>query len=188
MRLSLNLATQPMRRDRPILVASAVVAALLCVTLVALIGLALTDRRNMNESRAVIARVQAQMAKTNAAQAQIDAQMRLPQNATVLYRSLMFNQLIRRKGISWTRIFSDLEKVLPHNVRIASIRPTLNGKDELSLEMVVAADTPEPIIGFIGKLEESDVFGDVSQTAQVPQTQNDPFVRFHLTVTYDQKL
>jgi Tfp pilus assembly protein PilN len=188
MRLPLNLASQPMRRDRPMLVASAAVALLLCVTLVALLGLAVNDRRSINESRQVIARVQAQLAQTNAAQARIDAQMRLPENATVLYRSLMFNQLIRRKAISWTRIFSDLEKVLPHNVRIASIRPTLNGRDELSLEMVVAADTPEPIIGFIGNLEQSDVFGDVSQTAQVPPTQNDPYFRFHLTVTYDQKL
>jgi Tfp pilus assembly protein PilN len=186
--LPLNLATQPMRRDRPILVASAVVAGLLCITLIALLGLAITDRRNMNESRVVIARVQAQLAKTNAAQAQIDAQMRLPENANVLYRNLMFNQLIQRKAISWTRIFADLEKVLPHNVRIASIRPTLNGKNVLSLEMVVAADTPEPLIGFVGALEQSDVFGDISQSTMVPPTQNDPFVRLHLTVTYDQKL
>jgi hypothetical protein len=78
--------------------------------------------------------------------------------------------------------------VLPHNVRIASIRPQLNGRNELSLEMVVAADSAEPIIDFVSKLEGSDVFGDVTQTAQVPPTQNDPFVRFHLTVTYDQKL
>jgi len=112
----------------------------------------------------------------------------LPENATVLYRSLMFNQLIRRKAISWTRIFSDLETVLPHNVRIASIRPQLNIKNELSLDMVVAADSPEPVIDFVTKLETSDVFGDVTQTAQVPPTQNDPYFRFHLTVTYDQKL
>ena len=188
MRLPLNLASQPMRRDRPILVASAAVAVLICVSLVALIGLAMTDRRNMNDSRAVIERVDAQLTQTNAAQAQIDAQMRLPENATVLYRNLMFNQLILRKGISWTRIFADLEKVLPHNVRIAAIRPTLNSRNELSLEMVVAADTSEPVIGFITNLEQSDVFGDVGQTSWVPPTQNDPFVRFHVTVTYDQKL
>jgi type IV pilus assembly protein PilN len=188
MRLPLNLASQPMRRDRPILVASAAVAILLCVSLVALIGLAITDRHNMDETRASISRVQAQLNKTNAAQAQIDAQMRLPENATVLYRNLMFNQLIERKAISWTRIFADLEKVLPHNVRIASIRPTLNGRNQLSLEMVVAADTAEPVIGFIGSLEQSDVFGDVSQTSWIEPTQNDPFVRFHVTVIYGQKL
>jgi hypothetical protein len=188
MRLPLNLASQPMRRDRPMLVASAAVGVLLCISLVALIGLAITDRRSMVESRRVIARVQNQMAKLNAEQTRIDAQMRLPQNSSVLNRSVMFNELIRRKGISWTRIFSDLGTVLPYNVRIASIRPQLNGRGELSLDMVVAADTPEPIIDFVGKLEGSDIFGDVSQTSQVPPTQNDPFTRFHLTVTYDQKL
>ena len=188
MRLPLNLARQPMRRDRPMLVASAAVAILLCISLVALIGLAITDRRSMQESRNVIAQVQRQMAKTNAEQAQIDAQMRLPENSTVLYRSLMFNQLIRLKGISWTRIFSDLETVLPHDVRIASIRPQLNAKGELSLDMVVAAEAAEPIIGFEGKLEGSDLFGDVTESSHVAPTQNDPFVRYHVTVTYDQKL
>jgi len=132
--------------------------------------------------------VEAQLARTNAAQAQIDAQMRLPENSTVLYRSLMFNQLIQRKAISWTRIFADLEKVLPHNVRIASIRPTLNGRNQLTLEMVVAADTAEPVIGFITNLEQSDAFGDLTESTQVPPTQNDPYTRFHLTVIYDQKL
>jgi len=150
MRLPLNLAREPMRRDRPILVASAAIGILMCISLVALIGLATTDRHSMDESRRVIARVQSQMAKINVEQAQLDAQMRLPQNSSVLNRSVLFNELIRRKGISWTRIFSDLSTVLPYNVRIASIRPQLNGRGELTLEMTVAADTPEPILDFVG--------------------------------------
>jgi len=188
MRLPLNLARTPMRRDRPMLVASAVVAILLCISLLALIGLAATDRGNMNDSRKVIAQVERQMAKVNAGQVQLDTQMRLPENASLLYRSDLYNQLIRRKAVSWTRIFSDLETVLPHNVRIVSIRPQLNLRDELSLDMVVASDTPEPIFGFISKLEGSDVFGDVTQSSQVSPTQNDPYYRTHLTVIYDQKL
>ena len=135
MRLSLNLARQPMRRDRPAMVASAAVAILLCLSLAALLGLAITDRRSMDESRKVIGRVQAQMAKINAAQAELDAQMRQPVNASVLERSVLFNTLIRRKAISWTRIFEDLEKVLPYNVRIIAIRPQLNARNQLSLDM-----------------------------------------------------
>lgn len=188
MRLPLNLAREPMRRDRPMLVASAAVGILLCISLLTLIGLAMTDRRSMNESRNVIAQVQKQMAKVNREQSQIDAQMRLPENASLLYRSDLFNQLIRRKAISWTRIFSDLETVLPYNVRIVSIRPQLNSRNELSLDMVLASEAPEPIFAFMAKLESSDIFGDVSQTSQVPPTQNDPYFRSHVTVTYDQKL
>jgi Tfp pilus assembly protein PilN len=188
MRLPLNLAREPMRRDRPMLVASAAVAILLCISLIALIGLAITDRRSMQESRQVIARVQKQLAKINAQQAQIDAQMRIPGNASVLYRSEMFNTLIHLKAISWTRIFSDLETVLPHDVRIVSIRPTLNGRDQLSLDMVVAANAPEPLIGFVVKLEASDMFPKLTQTVQTPPSQTDPYYHLNLKVTYDQKL
>jgi len=188
MKIQLNLASEPMRRDRPIIVASAAVGLLLCITLAALIGLMITDRSAMAESRQAINQVQRQLAKTNAAQAQLDAKMRLPENSSVLYRSQLFNTLIRRKSVSWTRIFSDLQTVLPYDVRVVSIRPQLNGRGDLSLEMVVAAQTPEPVIGFISKIELSSLFGDVTQTSQTPPTQTDPLYRVHLTVMYDQKL
>jgi len=188
MKIQINLASEPMRRDRPIIVASAAVGLLLCITLAALIGLMITDRSAMAESRRAINQVQRQLAKTNAAQAQLDAKMRLPENSSVLYRSQLFNTLIRRKSVSWTRIFSDLQTVLPYDVRVVSIRPQLNGRGDLSLEMVVAAQTPEPVIGFISKIELSSLFGDVTQTSQTPPTQTDPLYRVHLTVMYDQKL
>ena len=38
--------------------------------------------------------------------------LRQPQNAEVLDRSVFLNDLLMRKGVSWTRIFSDLENVL----------------------------------------------------------------------------
>lgn len=188
MRLPLNLATEPMRRDRAILVASGAVGVLLCVTLVALIWLQLTDRNTMADTRVALARVRQQLNSVNAEQAKFDAQTRLPQNASLLLRSELYNALIRRKAISWTRIFSDLETVLPYDVRIVSIRPQLNGRNELALDMVVAAPTPDPIIGFIAKLETSDLFGVLTQTSQTPPTQTDPMFRFHFTVMYDQKL
>ncbi len=40
----------------------------------------------------------------------------------MLERSLFLNTLIERKAISWTKIFADLEKVLPYNVRLVSVR------------------------------------------------------------------
>jgi len=37
-------------------------------------------------------------------------------------RSLFLNALIDRKAISWTKLFADLEKVVPYNVRLVSVR------------------------------------------------------------------
>jgi hypothetical protein len=73
-------------------------------------------------------------------------------------------------------------------VRIVSIRPQLNSRSEVSLDMVVAAEAPESVLDFEAKLEGSDVFGNLTNTAQTQPTQNDPYWRFRLTVTYDQKL
>ena len=45
MKFPVNLATQPARKDRPILVASGAVGVLMVTTLVLLVSLALADRR-----------------------------------------------------------------------------------------------------------------------------------------------
>ena len=55
--------------------------------------------------------------------------LRKPENAEVLERSVFLNALLVRKGISWTRIFADLEKVLPHNVRIIQIHPSVDAQN-----------------------------------------------------------
>jgi hypothetical protein len=73
-------------------------------------------------------------------------------------------------------------------VRILSIRPQVNARNQLFLDMTVAADSPEQVIGFILKLEGSDVFGSTAVSGITPPTQNDPFYRYRLSVNYAQKL
>jgi len=51
MKFPVNLATQPARKDRPILVASGAVGVFLMVTLVVLVSLALADRRRSADTR-----------------------------------------------------------------------------------------------------------------------------------------
>ena len=51
MKIPINLASQPFRRDRAILAASIAVTVLLCVTLGVLISLALADRAQLADVR-----------------------------------------------------------------------------------------------------------------------------------------
>jgi len=129
-----------------------------------------------------------QIATVGKEQAALESKIRMPGNDVVLDRSILINTLIGRKAISWTHIFSDLETVVPWNVRILTIRPQVNAKDQLFLDMTVAADSPEQVIGFIVKLEGSDVFGSTAVSGITPPTQNDPFYRYRLSVNYAQKL
>lgn len=186
--IPINLAREPFRRDRPILVASLAVGVLLIFSLAVLVYIAINERISARQTQAQLEQTSAQLAKIRAEQAKLDAQTRRPEYAIVFDRNTMINELIRRKGISWTRIFSDLGAVLPEKVRITAIRPQVNAKDELSLDMTVEAETAPPVIAFISKLEGSAVFGSTEVSTITPPNQNDPYVHYRLTVNYAQKL
>ncbi len=188
MKVGINLATQPFRRDRPLLVAAGVLSTLLLVLLGGLVYLALAERGELAEARRNVDQLQRRLRSVSAQQQKLDAVLRRPENAEVLERSLFLNALLYRKGISWTRILGDLERVVPYNVRIISIHPTLNSKNEVVLDMRVGAETPEPVIGFLKKLEESPLFGQVYNHSSAPPSQSDPQWKYNVSVNYAQKL
>lgn len=188
MRIPLNLATQPFRRDRPVLIASALVAILLLGSLGVLTSLAMSDRRQVNETRVVLRRINAQIARVEREQGKLDAAMRQPGNEEVLDRSVLFNALIRRKAISWTMIFEDIEKVLPPTVRVMSIRPLMNARNQVTLDLVVATSSPDSAMQFVANLEGSNAFSQTAMSGMAPPTENDPFYRYRLSVNYAQKI
>lgn len=188
MKIPINLASQPFRRDRPMIVASIVTGLLLAATLAALVSLAMADRARFADTRRNLDQLDAQIRKANAEQARLEAVLRQPENAEVLERSLFLNALLFRKGISWTRIFADLEHTLPHNVRLISVRPFVNAQNQITLEMNVGAESPEPIIALLKALEESPLFGSVYQHTFLPPSQSEPLYRYRVSVNYAQKL
>jgi len=189
MRISVNLSSEPFRRDRPILFASAACAVLLTGLLGVLIFLVISERAQVKDTRVSVDRLSAELRQMNAEQAKLDATLREPANAEVLERSLLLNTLLERKSISWTRIFSDLEGVMPPNVRLISVRlPQINSRNEVLLDMVVGAKDPGPVIDFFKHLEESPRFGAIEGHSSLPPSQNEPLYRYRVTVNYAQKL
>ncbi len=188
MKINVNLASQPFRRDRPIMVASAIVSALLVGTLIVLILLARADREQYADLRKEVGALRSQIATVSKQQRDAQAILAQPQNAEVLETSVFLNTLIRRKGISWTRILADLEKVMPPNVKVMNIRPYVTGENEITLDMLVGADGPTPIIGMYKAMETSPLFGNVTPQQYSPPSQSEPLYRYRFTVNYAQKL
>src|SRR3954452_15655379 len=110
MRIPINLASQPFRRDRAMLVASVAVSALLVVSLGALILLANADNAQMADVRKEVNQLHAQIAAASEEKAEFDAMITKPDNAEVLQLSVFLTELLYRKGISCTLILADLEK------------------------------------------------------------------------------
>jgi type IV pilus assembly protein PilN len=95
--------------------------------------------------------------------------------------------------VSWTRVFEDLEPVMPYNVRLVSVRlPQVPPSDtsatnHAQLDMTVGTDRPEAVIELLKRLVASPLFGPARQVNQQPPTQNDPLYRYRISVAYVQK-
>jgi type IV pilus assembly protein PilN len=184
----INLASEPFRRDRPLLVASAVAGLAMLALLGFLISAIVHERARAAGIRTTIDRLNAQLRTVATEQAKLNATLRQPENAEVLERSLFLNTLIERKAISWSRIFADLEKVLPYNVRLVSVRlPEVDSENEVLLDMLVGAKELPPVLELLRQLEASPQFGPPEVPNSMPPSQTDPFFRYHVSVRYAQK-
>jgi type IV pilus assembly protein PilN len=189
LRVPINLASEPFRRDRPLLVGSAALAIALSLLLMYQVTAIVSERHQAADIRIAIDQQGARLKAIAAQQAKLNATLRRPENAEVLERSLFLNTLIERKAISWTKIFADLEKVMPYNVRVVSVRlPEVDVHNQVLLDMVVGAKDVPPILDLFRRLESSPQFGNTSVQSSAPPSQTDPFYRYHFTVTYAQRL
>lgn len=188
MKITINLASEPFRPHRPVVATAMVGGGLLALLLAALIYAGVNERRRLAATREAVSRLEAEVQALVAEQNSLEAVLRRPENAEVLEHSLFFNSLLYRKGISWTRLFDDLEQVMPHNVRLISIRPQVSPKNEVLLDMVVGADSSEPVVALLSRLESSPRFGETYVHNRIPPSQSEPLLRYRISVKYEQSL
>jgi len=189
MRVPVNLASEPFRHDRPMLVGSATCAILLAGLLLLQISLIRGGRDEARDARIGVRQLAQQLASVNGDKAKLDQTLRQPGNADVFQRSILLNALIERKAISWTRIFADLEHVKPYNVRVIQIRlPKIHSQQEVTLDMTVGMEDWVPSGALIENLENSPLFGPVVLQTMEPPSQNQKLYQYHFTVEYGQKL
>jgi hypothetical protein len=190
----INLASQPFRRERAQNAAIAAACVLLTCSLLLLVSLILHERSQAADLRSAISAQNAKLTALQRQQAQFSAVLSKPENADVFATNVFLNELIARRGVSWTRVFSDLATVLPQNMKLLAIRlpqvgvEDASGTNRVQLDMLVASERADAIIGLLKNLAQSQLFGSANVVTQTPPTQNDPFYKYRVTVAYAQKL
>lgn len=191
---SLNIASQPFRRERAQNAIYALICAALACSLAVLMVLILHARSAAADLRRVIEAENRELARYQREEAQFSTVLAKPENADVFSTNVFLNELIARRAVSWTHVFSDLATIMPPNMRLMGIRlpqiPTEDaaGVSHLQLDMIVGAERPEAFIQLLKQLQESTLFGAASVVTQQPPTQNDPLYKYRVTVGYAQKL
>ena len=184
----INLANEPFRHDRPLVVLALVITVVLAGVLMAQTAFGLIERSERLELYTSIAQADGQLARITAERSGLQAKLQGGGSAGMLEYAVFLNQLLMRKGISWTKLFEDLEAVVPHNVRVVSIRPQVTTANQIVLDMTVASQTTEPVIEMLMKLEGSPLFGATAVTHWLPPSQAEPLYRYRVNVHYAPKL
>ena len=92
-------------------------------------------------------------------------------------------------GIGQPAIFGDLEKVVPYNVRLVSVKlPQVNSDNAVQLDMMVGAESFAPVLELLKRLETSPQFGPTSVVNSLPPSQTDKLWKYRVSVSYAQKL
>jgi len=188
MRFELNMATQPFQRRRLASVLIGIATLTLTVMTVLIVVTYTLQRELPIELTKHQSRLRAELADLSTDEAKLRKILQDAANDVVFERSMFLNRLLQRKGISWTRTFSDLESILPPRVQVIQIRPEVTVSNDVALSMQVGAEMPSDFIEFLKALEGSSLFKSPNLRGSVPPSDNQPLFRYQLTVRYDQQL
>src|SRR6202165_2134929 len=165
MRLDINLATRPYEDAREFWSRWGLGVGLLGLLTLVLLGLAVRGWTQAGRDRQNIAQLQDQIAERDRERATAQAFLDMSVNRSTRDQSQFLNGLIQRKSFSWTRVFEDLERVMPSNLHVVSLRPEINEQDQLQLDMKVAGETRLAAVELVHRMESSRHF----QGAQLVQ-------------------
>ncbi len=157
MKFTVNLARCPSENlRRAWVVWGGMLAALSAVLFVLTSGVAVSAWNNRRIHRQQ-SEVEHRMEPLRRRAIVLDRQLEDPEFKVALARSQYLNQLIDRKSVSWTRLFERLEKLMPGDLQLISIRPQQQA-GRAGVVMLVGSRTLQPAITFVSNLETAPDF------------------------------
>ena len=186
MRIEINLATTPYEDSRNFWVYWGTGLGLLSLLTLVLVYLTVTGFVQASRERATIAGLQARIAAYDQDKSSAEAMLSLPQNRVVRDQSRFLNDLFQRKGFSWTKVFENLERVMPAHLHVVSIHPDMSKENNLEIKLVVAGEAREQALDLVRKMEGSKCFNQTQIESERSETQpvNGDRVRFDISALY----
>jgi len=176
MRIDINLATRPYEDSRQFWVYWGTGLALLAIATVLMLFMTATGFMRARGDRAQLAKLEEQIAAYDREKAQAEAVLNQPQNRELRDQSRFLNELFERKAFSWTRVFEDLEQVMPAHLRVISIHPNVSGDNNVTIKLVVGGESQMQALDLVRKMENSQHFKqtriDASQSTDNPGTED----------------
>ncbi len=186
MRVDINLATRPYEDSSSLWLRWGGALAVLGLFTLVLLYSVLAGWAAARKDRSLIAQREQQIAARDQERAKAEATLNLPENRSTRDRSQFLNDLFRRKAFSWTRVFEDLERMMPARLHLVSIQPAAAADNQLEFKLVVAGESRERALELVRKMESSQRFRQTQiqqESSEQGQTPGDN-VQFDISAVY----
>jgi len=160
MKVRLNLATAPLENNRRFIAGAGLLGLIGIGVFLALSLHTIYTWRSNRQIRTEISNYQKNIRMLEQQQSALRSYFQLAQTREVTERAAFLNSLIDQRSFPWTKVFMDLEHLLPTGVRVVTIAPKME-KGVVEVTLVVGAINDEAKLKFLKALEESKEFSGV---------------------------
>ncbi|MBZ5522929.1 MAG: hypothetical protein LAP21_11890 [Acidobacteriia bacterium] len=158
MRVNINLATQKYEDAREFYTrwGSAVAVATLVTLLLGYFAWSNYSSTELDRKR--LSDLHRQIAEVERSKSQNEAILNRADNQDARDQARFWNDVIDQKYLSWTRLFSDLEKIMPARAFVQSVKPSLESDRRLKLELTIGGEKHDDAVELVRRMEGSERF------------------------------
>lgn len=166
MKTRFNLASSPLENNRRFIAGAATLGIIAVAASLFLSVHAMRARRTNGAIRANISRLEDQIQASQREQERLRVALKDPKIVEVMNRAQFLNNLIEQRTFPWTKMFADLEHILPPGVRVVSVSPQMDKQGHVKVILVVSAVNDEQKMKFVRSIVSSPAFSDVRPTQE----------------------
>ena len=156
-----NLSTRPFYNEGVVRTWLAILALVAVAATIFNVSRVLQYSRSDTELATQASRDEARAAEVRATAGKLRASVDTKQVDAASVEARQANDLIDRRTFSWTELFNRLETTLPPEVRITSVRPSLDRDRRIMLMITVLSRGVDDVNEFMEKLEATGAFANV---------------------------
>jgi type IV pilus assembly protein PilN len=186
MHIDINLATRPYEDLRRFWLRWGAPLALLGLLTLVLLYSVILGLLTARKDNVLIREREAQIASRDQEKTTAQALLNLPQNRATHDRSQFLNDLFERKAFSWTRVFEDMEQVMPARLHVVSIKPEMAEDNQLVIKLIVAGESRDRALELVRRMEASKRFQQthIESESELASSNNGDRVQFEISALY----
>lgn len=157
--IHLNLAARPYRDYRPVYVVVTILALMTGALMLNNVAAAYRYFVNTKETRAKIAAIEGQTEQEIRRNQQLTDSLRRVNVGSLATKTKFINARIAERSFSWSQLLDQLEKILPDDVRLFSLAPSVDPKTGTThIQLAFESKSQGGLIKTLRKFQSSPYF------------------------------